>query len=240
MIISEDGQELLEGLWIEIVEGKKENPLSALMALADALLELRSGLLVTGPDEALELTEGGILEARKVIRRHRLAERLFHDVLDIKEEVMEKEACRYEHVISEEVEESICTLLGHPEICPHGKPIPSGRCCEDKRETVNKVVSSLSEMKEDQSGKIVYVLMKNHDNLHKLLAMGVLPGMEVRLIERYPSFVFQVGETQMAVDEAIARDIYVRIRPEEPLARQRRRRKWGNRNNGECKRNRIE
>jgi len=212
MNVSEDGQELLEGLWIEIIEKKNKDPIAELGQLSFSLAELKELALVKGPDNAIELTDSGLIESRKIIRRHRLAERLFHDVLDIDEEEMEKEACRYEHIISEVVEENICTLLGHPKICPHGKPIPQGSCCELKKDKVEKMISPLSEMKQGQAGQIAYVLMKNHDNLHKLLAMGVLPGIDVRLIETYPSFVFQVGETQMAVDEAIASDIYIRIK----------------------------
>jgi hypothetical protein len=66
-----------------------------------------------------------------VIRRHRLAERLFMDVLSIRDEgEIESSACKFEHILSPEVTDRICTLLGHPLACPHGSPIPQGDCCQ--------------------------------------------------------------------------------------------------------------
>jgi DtxR family Mn-dependent transcriptional regulator len=77
-------------------------------------------------------TPRGEERARSVIRRHRLAERLFMDVLAIRDEgSIEKNACTFEHILSPEVTDRICTFLGHPRTCPHGSPIPEGGCCLD-------------------------------------------------------------------------------------------------------------
>src|SRR5262249_33120734 len=74
-----------------------------------------------------EFTEKGEARARSVIRRHRLAERLFMDVLSIHDEAeIEASACKFEHILSPEVTDRMCTLLGHPIACPHGSPIPKG------------------------------------------------------------------------------------------------------------------
>ena len=63
-------------------------------------------------------------------RAHRLAERLFTDVLSLRdEEAVESNACQFEHILSPELTDRICTFLGHPETCPHGSPIPRGKCC---------------------------------------------------------------------------------------------------------------
>src|SRR5438477_12227297 len=79
-------------------------------------------------------TPAGEERARTVIRRHRLAERLFMDVLSIRDEVeVESSACKFEHILSPDVTDRICTLLGHPVECPHGSPIPPGECCVEKR-----------------------------------------------------------------------------------------------------------
>ena len=65
---------------------------------------------------------------------HRLAERLFRDVLGIHDEdEIESSACKFEHILSPDVTERICTLLGHPTACPHGSPIPKGDCCDSHR-----------------------------------------------------------------------------------------------------------
>ncbi|MEP6716596.1 MAG: iron dependent repressor, metal binding and dimerization domain protein [Terriglobia bacterium] len=84
--------------------------------------------------EAGEFTPAGEARARDVIRRHRLAERLFMDVLSIRDEAeIESSACKFEHILSPEVTDRMCTLLGHPEACPHGSPIPKGPCCIERR-----------------------------------------------------------------------------------------------------------
>jgi DtxR family Mn-dependent transcriptional regulator len=136
---------------------------------------------------------------------------LLYDVLEVGKDDLEASACKFEHSITEGIEERICTLLGHPKVCPHGKDIPPSKCCEEGKEIVEKVVSALSQLRRGQHGRIVYVLTKDHKNLHKLLAMGVLPGMPVEVIQTYPSYVFQIGQTQIAVDTEIANDIYVRV-----------------------------
>jgi putative ABC transport system ATP-binding protein len=81
-----------------------------------------------------EFTRKGEARARDVIRRHRLAERLFMDVLSIHDEdEIESSACKFEHILSPEVTDRMCTLLGHPKACPHGSPIPRGECCAEHR-----------------------------------------------------------------------------------------------------------
>jgi DtxR family Mn-dependent transcriptional regulator len=75
-------------------------------------------------------TAAGQERARSVIRRHRLAERLFTDVLSLSDELsVETNACQFEHILSPELTDRICTFLGHPATCPHGSPIPPGPCC---------------------------------------------------------------------------------------------------------------
>ncbi len=90
--------------------------------------------LVAIVDGEEQFTAAGELRARTVIRRHRLAERLFMDVLSIRDETeVESSACKFEHILSPDVTERICTLLGHPTSCPHGSPIPKGECCDANR-----------------------------------------------------------------------------------------------------------
>jgi putative ABC transport system ATP-binding protein len=90
--------------------------------------------LIAIRDGQERFTPAGEERARNVIRRHRLAERLFMDVLSIRDEVeIESSACKFEHILSPDVTDRICTLLGHPLACPHGSPIPQGECCAEKR-----------------------------------------------------------------------------------------------------------
>jgi putative ABC transport system ATP-binding protein len=78
----------------------------------------------------LEMTERGRERAAGVIRRHRLAERLFADTFQMRDDAeLESNACTFEHILSPEVTERICVFLNHPQHCPHGSPIPPGSCC---------------------------------------------------------------------------------------------------------------
>src|SRR5579863_1732066 len=78
----------------------------------------------------VELTPRGRERAGSIIRRHRLAERLFTDSLAMDSETeIEQQACKFEHILSPEATDKICAFLGHPKTCPHGAPIPPGPCC---------------------------------------------------------------------------------------------------------------
>ena len=88
------------------------------------------GGLVEHGKEVVDFTDRGRQRATDVIRRHRLAERLFTQTFHVKDEhEVEEQACKFEHILSPEATDSICTFLGHPETCPHGSPIPKGDCC---------------------------------------------------------------------------------------------------------------
>jgi len=82
----------------------------------------------------VQFTEDGSRRARDVVRRHRLAERLFTDTFAIEDAEAHVQACRFEHIITPELDQRICSFLGHPKTCPHGNPIPPGICCETKPE----------------------------------------------------------------------------------------------------------
>ena len=84
----------------------------------------RDGLVVVSGDRHLELTEAGHLKATRVMRKHRLAERLLTDVIGLEWPFVHDEACRWEHVMSEQVERRLVELLGHPTESPYGNPIP--------------------------------------------------------------------------------------------------------------------
>jgi putative ABC transport system ATP-binding protein len=86
--------------------------------------------LVALRDGTLDFTPRGRSQARDLVRRRRLAEVLFTSAMHLPEPEVELAACRMEHIIDPEVTDSICTFLGHPRQCPHGRSIPAGDCCE--------------------------------------------------------------------------------------------------------------
>ena len=210
MKLSESAQELLEELWIA-VEEEKQAGLQLNGTLPEGATELMRQGLARQADDQLILTREGEPEAAQAIRRHRLAERLLNDVLTTERALIDEQACRLEHALVEGLDESICTLLGHPSFCPHGKPIPPGECCRQSLASVPRLIAPLRDLHGGERGQIAYIQMSDPQHLQKLMAMGVLPGVPVTLLRRSPSFVFEAGYSQFAVDEEIAGDIFVRL-----------------------------
>jgi DtxR family transcriptional regulator, Mn-dependent transcriptional regulator len=182
---------------------------------ADLALLAAAGLLRLD-GEHVRLTPEGEARARDVVRRHRLTERLFRDLLDLGGRTMEDQACEFEHILSREATDSVCTLLGHPPTCPHGKAIPPGDCCGAFQRTVRPLVTGLRGFDVGATGRIVFIAPKFHDRMDRLAALGVIPGSTIRLHQRSPSYVIEVGETTIALDPEIAGEIFVKpvdVRP---------------------------
>ncbi|MBW1823766.1 MAG: metal-dependent transcriptional regulator, partial [Deltaproteobacteria bacterium] len=147
--------------------------------------------------------------AESIMRRHRLGEVLVSSILKLKGAEMEEIACKFEHALLPEVEESICTLLGHPEMCPDGKPIPKGKCCESNLKVIKNVVVSLDELKPGESGKIMYIKPSSHSNLHQLISFGLQPGVVVTVHRVNPAFCIKFENTELAMDGEIVKNVFV-------------------------------
>ncbi len=93
-------------------------------SVSEMLERLMDDGYVTREGRRLSLTEQGRTLAEKVVRKHRLAERLLVDVIGLEWHKVHREAGRWEHVISDDVEARLIELLGDPATCPHGNPIP--------------------------------------------------------------------------------------------------------------------
>jgi putative ABC transport system ATP-binding protein len=131
---------LLEQIWVCGEEGRPSDlehirtpggvdPVRTLARMED----LR--LVKVLEEQLIQLTDRGKSRARDVVRRHRLAERLFKDTFRIDDHEAHTQACKFEHIISPELDQRICSFLGHPTTCPHGNPIPPGECCDHKKGT---------------------------------------------------------------------------------------------------------
>jgi DtxR family Mn-dependent transcriptional regulator len=138
-------------------------------------------------------------------------ELLFSTVLDIQDDhTVHHTACVMEHVLSHEVTDSVCSFLGHPKFCPHGKPIPAGRCCRSFSNNVEPLVQPLHRLAVGESARIAYIVPKDPDRLVRLSNLGIVPGATVRLRQRKPAAVISIGETTLAVDRDIAEEVYVK------------------------------
>ena len=172
--------------------------------------ELIEGGGVEVDGRELRLTAAGHEHARAVVRRHRLAEVLFFQVLALPIDTTESHACSIEHVLTPEATEAVCSFLGHPPVCPHGRPIPPGRCCAALGRRIDSLICRLADLTPGESGHVVLVAPRHRDRLDQLTDLGVLPGAMVTLRQRRPSLVIEVDSTILAIEEDIARGIYLR------------------------------
>jgi DtxR family Mn-dependent transcriptional regulator len=213
MNVSPKAEEILESLWI-ITEEKGETAahFEALRIDRDdeALAELVGRAYVEVRGERVHLRREGRAEARMTVRRHRLAERLMMDILDIKGRSGDERACEFEHLLHHGVDTKICALLNHPTTCPHGKPIPPGTCCEQARQEGDVGVVALTELKAGERGEIAYLSATDAGKMQKLMSMGVLPGSDLEVTRTFPTYIFKVGHSEFAVDDELAREIFVR------------------------------
>lgn len=208
-------EEILELIWtinekdeaadeVKVIDQSKvENTVDYLESMVkDKLIEISDGLITLTP-EGEKAGEG-------VVRRCRLAEWLLANVLELEREEWEDTACEFEHILTPEVTDSICTFLGHPPACPHGEPIPGGECCKKFSKEIKPLVLNITELSPGDRGRVVFMSPKHHDRLDRLGSLGLLPGAVVKLHQKQPTYVLDIGETSIAIDYDIAREIFVK------------------------------
>lgn len=208
--------ELLERIWTEGEKGKtliadvlRETPIPK---GEHWLSELEKTGFVQKKGDSIHLTPKGEIEAGQIIRRHRLTERLFADVFQTSEEVWEQEACELEHgtVLVEEATNAVCSFLGHPPTCPHGRAIPKGPCCVELRKNLRPFVIPLFDGHLSEFYRIVFIGSKKPLPLDRLSTFGIFAGRSVKLLQKLPSCVLLVDQTEVAIDPEIAKNIYVK------------------------------
>ena len=177
----------------------------------------RDGLVTVEGDRHLELTDEGMRLATRVMRKHRLAERLLIDVIGLPWEEVHEEACRWEHVMSEAVERRLLDLLDHPTESPYGNPIPGlGELGELKvGEEFMDGVESLSDVAGTDEGRVLVrriseEMQKDESLMSALRRVGALPDKTITIIATSEGvLVGSGGETAEIVPEA-ADHIFVR------------------------------
>jgi len=207
--------ELLESVWIcrenRVVNAEEILKAAHVQCDPGILTEMAAAGLLRLEGQTVIFTPEGESRASDIIRRHRLAERLFVDVLGLPEEQIEGAACTFEHTILPEVTASLCTLLGHPRECPHGKSIPPGPDCLEGLRQVESILVPLTDLSVGRSARIAYLRPRQHDRLHLLLSMGIHSGVDIRVHQKTPMLVIEIGTAEFALDASVAEDIYVRI-----------------------------
>lgn len=210
--------EALEAIWTSTEDGDptvgRVRRVAAEETSPELLASMQSLGLVSidgsGDAARVAMTADGRAIGQRVIRGHRLAERLVCDVLGVSIETAEVAACEFEHTLSPDITDSICTLLGHPRVCPHGKAIPEGECCRQARSEVGSLIVPATSLEIGETGRVAYIAVSDHSLSHQLANLGLAPGVPLRLHQRWPSFVLMCEETEIALEESIARCVFVR------------------------------
>jgi DtxR family Mn-dependent transcriptional regulator len=138
-------------------------------------------LVIHEPYKGVKLTEKGRKLALKIVRRHRLAERLLTDILHLDWSKVHDEACKLEHNLSETIVKLLEKALGNPQTCPHGNPIPSelGKMNEVKSEL-------LANLSSGEGGIITKITEEKRELLQYLATLGLVPGTSVKIEEKAP------------------------------------------------------
>jgi DtxR family transcriptional regulator, Mn-dependent transcriptional regulator len=165
------------------------------------------GLLRLTEDRLLELTDQGRELAVSVMRKHRLAERLLVDVIGLEWEHVHTEACRWEHVISDEVERKLVDLLGKPQTCPHGNPIP-GLAAPGGSEPIT-LAQAAREHEAVRICRISEQLQSDVEMMKVLAAHGLRPGRVVTVSAEGNGVRIGSGDGGVTLDDDAAQLLYV-------------------------------
>lgn len=170
------------------------------------------------PYRGVKLTANGRKAAAALVRRHRLSERFLADMLGVPWEDLHDEACKFEHIISEKVEEKLVEALGNPATCPHGNPIPSasGKLVEEEDVT-------LASLKPGQEAVIVRITDEKPEFLQYLGNLGLMPDVPIKVKEIAP-FNGPILIKARGATYALGRDVALQIWVAQGGQRRRRRR----------------
>lgn len=178
----------------------------------------RDGLVSVHPDRHLVLSDHGLKLAERVMRRHRLAERLLIDVIGLEWPLVHEEACRWEHVISTEVERRLVQILDHPVASPYGNPIPGladlGVAAAPEAFLDGTELLSLR-LADGEAHQVVVLRMSealqaDPAMLADLETAGMVPGKPVRAVVRGRTLLLGPDDA-VTVPSAVAEHLFVAV-----------------------------
>ncbi|MBF6461312.1 metal-dependent transcriptional regulator [Nocardia puris] len=178
----------------------------------------RDGLLLVAGDRHLELTEKGRSMAVAVMRKHRLAERLLVDIIGLDWQNVHAEACRWEHVMSEDVERRLVEVLNHPTTSPYGNPIPGlDELGVEAPVAIEEQLVRLSELPHGQVHAVVVRRLAEHiqtdpEVIGQLREAGVVPDARVTVETKPGSVIITVpGHDGFELSDEMAHAVQVRL-----------------------------
>jgi DtxR family Mn-dependent transcriptional regulator len=167
------------------------------------------GLMHVGDDRTIELSQKGRELATSVMRKHRLAELLLTDVIGLEWEQVHNEACRWEHVISDAVEQRLIDLLHDPSTCPHGNPIPGPDAAAPTPSSLQTMRQAASTGQVVRLARISEKLQGDVTAMRFLRESGLQPGVTTRLSAADDNVVADVDGHAVTVPGVTADHVYV-------------------------------
>ena len=155
----------------------------------------------------VKLTQSGLEIAVRVVRRHRLAECLLTNVLGMPWDEVQSEACMLEHAISQRVEDRLVALLGDPQTCPHGQPIPPSDLSDPAR-----TGTPLAQIEQGTQALVSGVTEEIPEMLRYLGDVGLRPGTQVRVVDKAPlggPITIEIAGARHAISLELARMVMV-------------------------------
>ncbi|MCL6106084.1 MAG: metal-dependent transcriptional regulator [Actinobacteria bacterium] len=215
-VITQAVEEYLEAIYKMSLEGPviaarlAERMKVSPPTVADMLRRLtENGLVQVSRRHGVHLTRQGQQAAETLVRRHRLWERFLTDVLGLDWDEVHEEACKLEHAMSPQVEEKLADILGHPDTCPHGFPIPGTKGARKReREAV-----PLSNLCVGDEGVIERVAEEEPKLLQYLATLGLFPDARIQVKEIAPfrgPMLVRVAGSQYALGQEVASKIMVK------------------------------
>ena len=207
-------EEYLEAIWeleeegVQVIQARLVEHLGhSAPSVSEMVKRLRADGYINVRGRDITLTPKGRTRAVSVVRKHRLAERLLTDVIGLPWHKTHMEACRWEHVISDEVEERLVTLLGNPPTCPHGNPIPGAG-------GPHRDLVALAESEPGDRVRLERVTEQVEVDLPALVYLddnGFVPGTNAEVRAKAPdgTVVLDLDEGTIALGPTLASQLYV-------------------------------
>jgi len=168
----------------------------------------RKRLVIHEPYKGVKLTVNGRRIASNILRRHRLAERLLTDFLQIDWSEVHDPACKLEHALTPEILKPLEKALGHPKRCPHGNPIPTDCGGIQEEQTV-----ALTELDAQNTGIIIKITEEKPEILKELVELKLVPGTQLKVLKnssKAKQVEIKVGTKNCTIDHGLASIIYVK------------------------------
>ncbi len=217
--VSADGfhpplEEYLEAIWeleeegVAVIQARLVEHLEhSAPSVSEMVRRLRDEDYISVVGRALSLTEKGRARAISVVRKHRLAERLLTDIIGLPWHKTHVEACRWEHVMSDEVEERLVALLDNPTTCPHGNPIPGAGGPE-------RTLVALAELRPGDCIRLERVTEQVEVDMPALIYLdenGFTPGARAEIRSRAPdgTLVLDLDNGSIALGPGLASQLFV-------------------------------